>query len=99
MVNRGEEEEESILSGENERATRWRREEEAVGVVCDIARCKLQFCCEIIIKYIMPSRLLPRATPPLSPAPPPHYPVHRTRYFPPRFLRSPSPPPPPPLTV
>lgn len=25
----------------------------------DIARCKLQFCCEIIIKYIMPSRLLP----------------------------------------
>jgi len=29
----------------------------------DIARCKLQFCCEIIIKYIMPSRLLPQ--PPL----------------------------------
>jgi len=26
----------------------------------DIARCKLQFCCEIIIKYIMPSRLLPQ---------------------------------------
>lgn len=28
------------------------------GWVCDIACCKLQFCCEIIIKYIMPSRLL-----------------------------------------
>lgn len=34
-----------------------------VGVVCDIACCKLQFCCEIIIKYIMPSRLLPRSSP------------------------------------
>jgi len=29
----------------------------------DIARCKLQFCCEIIIKYIMPSRLLPHNSP------------------------------------
>lgn len=38
----------------------------------DIARCKLQFCCEIIIKYIMPSRLLPHNPPaPLPPFSPP----------------------------
>ena len=39
------------LSKENERAEG------------DIVRCKLQFCCEIIIKYIMLSRALPLYSP------------------------------------
>lgn len=51
------EEEEARETSEESRARERRR--------YDIARCKLQFCCEIIIKYIMPSRLLPHNPPPL----------------------------------
>lgn len=67
----GQGERKCTLSRENERAMRvagvgrgWK------GVACDIACCKLQFCCEIIIKYIMPSRLLPCSSPLLLYSPP-----------------------------